>query len=352
MSGIGSTYGFAFGNSYSPVTAENFKETGMRGFAIDRVSSRADDEFYFKSLLSTNANVARIFFPFKKCINCTQYGRSPSDVAGLKKILDYLRPTGLKIVVVATFEDQDKPSFWTNVSLRSSFCANWRWFAETFQNDPAIAGLDLLNEPNPPGILKDAQELWHPLAAQAIYAIRSAGTRLPIVFEGVGGGQAIGMRGLTPFKDSEIVYSFHLYTPHDITHQKVSSAWPRSIPYPAGPEWKLKDAVIDVGGWNSNRLEESLKDVVAFQGRYNLPIFVGEFSCVRWAPNNSAQRYIEDSLKIFQKFGWSWCYHEFRGWPGWDAEIDSQDMSFTQRSSEAPIMKILLSAISIYAKRM
>jgi len=123
-------------------------------------------------------------------------------------------------VVVATFEDQDKPSFWTNEDLRSSFVANWRWFSETFRNDSAIAGLDLLNEPNPPGVLKNAQELWHPLAAQAIDAIRSTGVKLPIIFEGIGGGQAIGMRELKPFNDSEIVYSFHLYTPHDITHQK------------------------------------------------------------------------------------------------------------------------------------
>jgi len=328
------------------ISASKYKNGGMKGFAIDKVSSRANDQSYLSALLSTSSNVARIFFPFKKCNNCTQYGRTPSDVIGLKKILDFVRPTGLKIVIVGVFDNQDKPEFWFDENLRSSFVANWKWFSENFQNDSAIAGLDLLNEPNPPLPLAEAQTTWRNLASLAISAIRSAGMRLPIIFEGVGGGQAIGMRNLTPFNDSEIVYSFHLYTPHDITHQKVAPTWQRTIPYPAGPEWKLKDAVIDVGGWDRRRLEEALKDVISFQKRTDLPIFVGEFSCVRWAPDDSAKKYIEDSLDIFNKFGWSWCYHEFRGWPGWDAEIDSRDPGATSRSFNSPIMKMILSEIS------
>ena len=81
--------------------------------------------------------------------------------------------------------------------------------------------------------------------------------------------------------------------------------------------------------------------MVEFQTRHDVPIYVGEFSCVRWAPNASAQRWVADCLALFTKFSWSWTYHEFRGWPGWDAEIDSADPSASTRSIDAPVMHSL-----------
>lgn len=332
-----------------PAKAENFLDGGMKGFAIDTVERRGNDVSYFDDLAATGANVARIFFPFRKCQNCTQFGRSPANVAALRRILNWAHVRKIKIVVVGIFDDQDKASFWHNPALRESFVANWEWFATAFQNDPGLAGLDLMNEPNPPrpsGTAAQAHALWRPLAESAISAIRTSGVTLPIIFEGFGGGQAIGLRDLQPFNDSQVVYSFHLYTPHEITHQRVSSAWPRTIPYPAGPEWQLKDAVLEAGGWDRNRLELALNDVIAFQQRYKLPIFVGEFSCVRWAPNGAAGRYIGDCLALSKRYGWSWCYHEFRGWSGWDAEIPSAEPSAAVRSLDAPTMKLLRSEIA------
>jgi hypothetical protein len=50
---------------------------------------------------------------------------------------------------------------------------------------------------------------------------------------------------------------------------------------------------------------------------------------------------VRDCLLLFAQFGWAWCYHEFRGWPGWDAEVASNDPLVTQRSAAAPIMQLL-----------
>jgi endoglucanase len=341
--------GWAAVKQTGPIRAESYLDGGMKGFAIDSVEHRGNDVAYFDALAGTGANVARVFFPFKKCQSCTQFGRSPANVTALRRILNWAHIRKIKIVVVGIFDDQDKPSFWHNPALRESFVANWEWFATTFQNDPGLAGLDLMNEPNPPrpsGTAAEAHAFWRPLAESAITAIRTAGVTLPIIFEGFGGGQAIGLRDFQPFNDSQVVYSFHLYTPHEITHQRVGSAWPRTIPYPAQQEWQLRDAVLEAGGWDRNRLELALKDVIAFQQRYKLPIYVGEFSCVRWAPNGAARRYIGDCLAIFRKYGWSWCYHEFRGWPGWDAEIPSEELSVVARSLDAPTMALLLSEIA------
>jgi hypothetical protein len=88
-------------------------------------------------------------------------------------------------------------------------------------------------------------------------------------------------------------------------------------------------------------MEREMAHALAFATKHQVPIYVGEFSCVRWAPGRSAYAYIADCLEIFTACGWSWTYHEFRGWPGWDAEIDSPDPNVITRSPSAPIMRLL-----------
>lgn len=48
-----------------------------------------------------------------------------------------------------------------------------------------------------------------------------------------------------------------------------------------------------------------------------MPILVGEFSVVRWAPKEDAERYLADLVELFEEFGWSWCYHGLRDYHGW-----------------------------------
>lgn len=326
------------------VQASDFAAGGMKGFVLGTVRNR--DAAYFDALASTGARFGRIFFPFVKCRDCDRYGQPQEYLSLLKQILELARSRGIRLVLVGEFPGSELPDFWNNAQLRASFVDNWRSLAKQLGNDPVIAGLDLLNEPNPPwvnGKLEAAQQLWRSLAEPAISAIRQENIALPIVFEGVAGGSSLGLRAMVPLQDAQVVYSIHFYTPHDITHQGVNPSWPRKIPYPAGAEWELGkwDAEIGVGPWNRQRLEIDLRDALAFQQKHRVPIYVGEFSCVRWAPGASRENYIADCLAIFKKHGWSWSYHEFRGWPGWDAEIASADRNASRRAIDAPVMQLL-----------
>jgi endoglucanase len=327
--------------------ANDFRGGALKGFVLGGVER---DAALLDSMAALGANLARVFLPLRRCRNCQQFGRAENDSQALHKLLDRAALLGMRLVVVGSFDGVEQPAFWADPELRASFVENWSWFARTFGDHPGLAGLDLMNEPNPPwpsGNIAQAQTAWQPLAQTAIDAIREAGSSTPIVFEPVGGGNALGLRGIRPFADRNVVYSIHFYTPHDITHQRVSPPWPRVIPYPAGAEWGLGrwDAELGAGRIDSARLERELRHVVEFQAHHNVPIYVGEFSCVRWAPNGSAQRWVADCLALFTKFSWSWTYHEFRGWPGWDAEIDSDDPAATTRSIDAPVMQSLRRAM-------
>lgn len=336
--------------SAAPTTtahANDFRAGAFKGFVLGGVER---DVVLLDSMAALGANLARVFFPLRRCRDCKQFGRAENDTHALRTLLDRAALLGMRLVVVGSFDGIEQATFWTDPELRASFVENWRWFARTFGDHPGLAGLDLMNEPNPPwpsGDIGQAQSAWHPLAQAAIAAIRDTGSSTPIVFEPVAGGNALGLRGMRPFADHNVVYSIHFYTPHDITHQRVSVPWPRVIPYPAGAEWGLGrwDAELGVSRIDGARLERELRLVVEFQARHDAPIYVGEFSCVRWAPNGSAQRWVADCLALFTKYSWSWTYHEFRGWPGWDAEIDSADPSASTRSIDAPVMHRLRRAM-------
>jgi endoglucanase len=208
-----------------------------------------------------------------------------------------------------------------------------------------------MNEPHPPmpdGRTAAAQTRWSALAVRTIDAVRATGCTVPIVFEPVAGGSTLGMKGLTPLPYQGVVYSFHSYTPHEITHQGVSPRWQRRIPYPADATWGLGgwDADLGVGAIDARRLRDELQPVRSFQERYRVPIYVGEFGCVRWAPGGSARRWVGDCLELFEASMWHWSFHSFRTWPGWDAEIDSDDPTALRRDDNAPLMQLLRRTMS------
>jgi endoglucanase len=330
-----------------PATVDTFRHGGLKGFVLGGVQR---EPALIGQMADAGANVARVFFPFRRCRDCTQFGRAAGDAQALQRLLDLAAAAGLHLVVVGSFDGIEQPAFWRDADLRASFVENWAWFAQRFGQHVALAGLDLMNEPNPPwpsGDVGEAQAAWHPLALQAMAAIRAEGVHRPIVFEPVAGGSTWGLRRMQPFADPQVVYSVHFYSPHDITHQGIGN-WTRRIPYPAGAEWGLGrwDPAIGVTRWDLQRLELGLRDARIFQQQHGVPVYVGEFSCVRWAPQGGAFQWVRDSLELFTRYGWSWTYHEFRGWPGWDAEIDSADPAATARSPQAPVMRLLRSAMA------
>ena len=107
-----------------------------------------------------------------------------------------------------------------------------------------------------------------------------------------------------------VVYSVHMYLPHAFTHQGVHGSG-KAYRYPGE---------IDGKRWDKAQLEAALKPVVEFQRKYGVHIYIGEFSAIRWAPDDSAYRYLKDLIDIFEAHDWDWSYHAFREWDGWSVE--------------------------------
>jgi hypothetical protein len=88
-----------------------------------------------------------------------------------------------------------------------------------------------------------------------------------------------------------------MYKPGEFTHQGVRH--PLGVTYPGTIAGKY---------WDKAQLEITLQPVVEFQKKYGVHIYIGEISAIRWAPDNSAYRYLKDLIEIFRSHNWDWSY--------------------------------------------
>lgn len=91
--------------------------------------------------------------------------------------------------------------------------------------------------------------------------------------------------------------------------------------------------------WNKEKIRAVLAPVRKFQQKYNVPIYVGEFSVICWAPG--AAQYLDDCISIFEEYGWDWTYHVFREWAGWSIEHDGVPWGL-KKSDDNPRKQVLM----------
>lgn len=190
------------------------------------------------------------------------------------------------------------------------FVRTWQTIARHSRDQQAVWGYDLVNEPME-GVVADGLLDWHDLAERAAEAIRDLDPNTAIVVEPGEGGNPYGFTYFEPIDVPNVVYSFHMYLPHQFTHQGVHGA-PSGFIYPGR---------IGNADWDKNRLRTAVQPALDFQRACGVHLYVGEFSAARWAPDNSAYRYLRDCIELFEEHGWDWSYHAFRESHIWSVEL-------------------------------
>jgi hypothetical protein len=225
---------------------------------------------------------------------------------GLRVVVDLCSPAGGKEAFGWVWSND---RLFTDKSCQQKFVADWRRIAKRYKDAKPIWGYDLANEPIDTVVADDCDD-WHALAERAASAIRAIDPARAIIVEATLGSVPESLAEFTPIDVSNVVYSAHMYVPFEFTAQGVGSL-PTPVNYPGAINGKL---------WDKAALEKALRPVVDFQETYNVHIYIGEFSAVRWAPDNSAYRYLKDVIDIFESHNWDWSYHAFREWNGWSVE--------------------------------
>ena len=213
----------------------------------------------------------------------------------------------------------------------------WEYIAKRYKDEETIVMYDLMNEPN----AGDGSP--KPLFLTTAKAIRAIDTEKELVYEP---GNESDYSSLQPFDIPGILYSVHVYYPHALTHQGILSEGPPFVvSYPGNIENEY---------WNAARLREHYRVIKRFADTYHVRIFVGEFGCVHFAPNNSAYHYMKDCIEFFEEAGWDWIHFSLEpecsgnwGATAWCAEYDTIYKSYCKATFETDRLQLLK---SYYAK--
>lgn len=242
---------------------------------------------------------------------------------GLKVVVDMHTPPG------GRYENKELAIF-HEPRYQDHYVALWKRIARRYKGNTTIWGYDLVNEPvqntpSPPGVPD-----YLGTQVRAAKAIRALDPKIPIFIEAGEWDSPGGYRDLVPVDISRVIYQVHMYVPGEFTHQGVFNK-KTGIRYPG---------VIGGKPWNKDRLRKVLQPVREFQLAYNVHIYVGEFSAIRWAPG--AAQYLSDCIDLFEEFGWDWTYHAYREWDGWSVEHSSNRADHVPTKEPTDRKKLLL----------
>jgi hypothetical protein len=205
---------------------------------------------------------------------------------------------------------------WKDAAAQQAWAEMWRITADRYRNHPAVAGYELMVEPDADDILlkiwnpnefypQYANTLydWNQFYPKIVSAIREVDLETPIIVSGAGYGSIDWLPYLKPIADKKIVYDVHQYQPFDLyTHQgsKSNNSYPGN--YDLNGDGQLES-------FDQKWLQEQFKKVINFSLQNNSPITVNEFGLERWVPN--APKYIFDQIEIFETQGWNYGIWEW-----------------------------------------
>ena len=295
----------------------------MRGVTVSLHMKEKDIE----DLSKWNINLARIHMSYGSIVESDPpYKFKEDDFKQLDRMLDWCEKRGIRCVIdvheipgkrtICSAELIDR-RIWRDFKYHDLLVRIWKKLAERYSDRGAVvAGYDLLNEPAPGNYIPGSPADWFALVQRLIDAIREIDPDTPIIVEPRHGGRLPEYISMPEFDDPHIIYSVHNYKPLDITHQGIEPVVGMGdvsgMYYPGkGMHGKM---------WDKKQLMRIYSQVIDFQERTGAEIYAGEFSCVRWAPGDTAVNYLRDSMDIFEEHGWHWTYHAFREYDGWSLE--------------------------------
>jgi endoglucanase len=334
------------------VEVEQYKWETIRGVNVDYDIEEED----FKKLNEIGAKLVRIVFAVSPFMELEEpYSHVESSYENLDRVLDLCEKYGIKAVIdphrfpgtMHPWTMLDNDPFWTDFHWHDKVISIWERIANQCKDrGDVIAGYALLNEPALPynpakGSPADINLLYEKL----ISAIRKHDKKHTIILSGprmrppTGEGRCMpyiaGLAWLDAPPDNNLCYEIHMYDPMSFSHQGV---WEESefVKYPD---------FIDGQDWNIETIQRYMMPAKMFIDKYNVPMFVGEFSCPRWTGDHGNQ-YLSDQIEVYEEFGFSWAYHAFRENQLWDMEMCNYNIADSVRVESTPRKELFIKAFN------
>ena len=265
-----------------------------------------------------------------------------ADKYGLNIILDY------HIVQGHTFSSREKKKndIWDKTSEnRQRFLETWDFFSQRYAKYKTVM-FEIMNEP-----VADEAQFWNILAKEALGVIRKNAPHNYVVIESNKWGIPHTFGELGVLDDPKIIYSFHCYEPILVTHQLAEwvpfvnkDIYVKNVAYPgraegiAGVAEKIKDSDEAAFAeflkgqdreYNRESLYETIKPVIDFRKKYDVPVLCGEFGCIAKAAPETRKNWLTDIISIFRQEKISYTYWSYKN-------MDFGIYDFTKKYADNP----------------
>lgn len=176
---------------------------------------------------------------------------------------------------------------------RDRFLRLWFFLADRYRERPAVAGYDILNEPDVPSA--DESKI-RSLYEAATAEIRSTDKKHMIFLEGNAWAQRLEF--LCRPKDRNTAFSIHNYAPLNFTHH-----FEPGLRYP-GKFYGMT--------WNRGKFDLFAKAYSLFAKEMNVPLYLGEFGVFARDGHYGEDQWVDDVLWACEKYHISWTYWNYK----------------------------------------
>ena len=310
----GNYRGFMSGNDLSETAFQTLAKWNVNLLRYQMRSGKRDISTPDKYLAWINDEIVKLD---QVLVLCKKYG--------IKVVIDlHSGPSGSRRNAVASNIITDPEA------VLSQLKEAWKIMARHYQGNPSVYGYDILNEPQTEDFTQNKKSAWPRISTAIVKTIRAIDREMPIIIE----PDLSEVRTLHYIAAPNIIYSVHAYAPIEYTHQYVMDN--KMI------EWSYPGEIQGVK-WDRAQLRADLQPIRDFQLKHKVPIFVGEFSTIAWAPGR--EQYLADLIDIFEEFGWDWTYHAFREWSGWSLECTADKPMTFRPSADNPALRTVLDVL-------
>ena len=217
--------------------------------------------------------------------------------------------------------DKQKNSLFTSEDQQRVFLNIWEMFTNRYKDEGDNLIFELLNE-----LVLEESGPWNELWPKAVELIHSISPKRKIIVGSNRWNSVDELKNLTFVDDDRIIYNFHCYAPIIYTHQRAAwepdyVAYQRSVTYPfrvsehidyfeaMNDKWIPENfEVID-----KNAIRVFLKGAKEFIQEHNVPLYCGEFGVIANSDDDSAVRWLNDIIDIFNEYGIGHAVWSYRG---------------------------------------
>ena len=211
-----------------------------------------------------------------------------------------------------------------NEELQNRFIALWVAFEKRYSNDSSIA-FELLNE-----VRNVDPEKWNILAERTVCELRSRNKTRKLIIGSTCWNSPDTLKYLKLYEDDNVIYTFHMYSPYEFTHQRgvlqaAALYYNRKMPYPCDIErYRDYQAVVNNNAaayqgyekMDIAYIRDALQPAVNFAKEHpDKILWCGEFGTIRHADIVWREKWMRDVITTLKENHIPYCVWNYLSTP-------------------------------------